>query len=145
MDGLLDPILGDRDPVDLDEMCRNLAGRKAFCEQRQCDRVHAPEPPPVFGDDHRIEPAVTVSGHGDLDRPSTARQQRLDTGAVPRVSAAGGVVFLVSEVLTHLASEHRLQHRRNELLGQPVRTRQIIATSARCPRWASDRSLILRD
>ena len=77
--------------------------------------------------DHRLEGAVPVPGHLDLDLPGGLGQHRLGPGPVAdvgRVPVLGGTVLLMAQVLGHLLVQRGLQHALGELLEQPVRTGQ---------------------
>lgn len=51
-----------RGAVDLGEVGADLSGRQALGRQRQHDRVDVAQASLAFGDDHRVEGALTISG-----------------------------------------------------------------------------------
>ena len=95
----------------------DLTGRQSLCRQRQDDLIDTGQPTLTLLDDLRIERAVGVPGHLDLDRPDLG-EHRLGPGAVARVAAAtaGRVVLVIAQVLGHLRVQRGLQH----VLGQLV-------------------------
>jgi hypothetical protein len=84
----------------------------------------------TFFDDLRLEAAVPVARHGDLDRADIG-QYRLRPGAVARVPAvfAGRIVFLIAEMVSDLAVQGGLDHPLGQLLQQASFTGQL---QARC-------------
>lgn len=62
-----DGVLGHRHPVNVGEVSRDLAGGQAFGVQRQHHPVHIGDPALTFAHDHRLEGAVAVTGHRNLD------------------------------------------------------------------------------
>jgi len=81
---------------------------------------------PLLHDD-RLEGALTITGHLEVDLARGVGQDRLAPGAVADVAGvplARGPVLLVAEVLGHLLVQGRLQDGLGELLQQPVRPGQ---------------------
>jgi ethanolamine ammonia-lyase small subunit len=75
----------------------------------------------MFLDDLRINGAVGVAGHFDLDRPDLG-EHRLGPSAVTRIAAATAhwVVLVIAQVLGHLSIQRGLQHVLRQLVEQPV-------------------------
>ena len=121
-----------RDPLILDalglrEVGRDLPGRQTSGLQRQHDLINLVQPPLSFLHDHRLERAVPVPGHVQLDVAGGMGQDRLGPGPVTdigRLPALGGMVLGMTQMLGHLLVQRRLQHAIGELLQQPVRARQ---------------------
>ena len=111
-----DGVLADRRAVHVGEMRGDLPGRQPARGQRQHDLVDPVQPSLPLPHDPRLERAVPVPGHLDLDRADLG-QHRLRPGAVAGVAAvaAGRVVLVIAQVLGDLRLQGGLQHR----LGQP--------------------------
>ena len=108
-------------------MRRDFPGGEPFGIQRQHDLIDSRQPALPFLDDLGFERPVTVAGHLDLDLPGRLSQDRLRPGPVADVGGVpllGSAVFLMTQVLSHLLVQRRLQHRPGELLEQPVRAGQ---------------------
>ena len=110
-------------PVDLGQMGRDLPVRQPLGRQREDQVVDPTQPPRPLLDDLRREAAVTVPGHGDVDRADVS-QQGLGPQPVAGVAAvtAGRVVPVVAEVIVDLAFERGLHHQLRQLLQQPTLT-----------------------
>src|SRR5262249_43975376 len=95
-----DQIGRDLDAIQLVQMRLDLAHRKPAAREADAPVVKALDPGLVFGNNLRLEAAVTVARHGQIDRPVIA-----DHGfariAVPAVAAApaGWIALLVSQML----------------------------------------------
>jgi hypothetical protein len=95
---------------------RDVAGGHAARGQRQHDLIDAIQTPMPLAHDRRLERAIPITRHLDLDRADLG-QHRLGPGAVAGVAAVAAhrVVLVVAQMLTHLGLQRRLEHR----LGQP--------------------------
>ena len=106
-------------------MRRDLPRRQALGAQGDHHRVDAFETPLPFADRRRLERAVPVAGHVDLDRADLG-EHRLGARAVTRVTTitAFDRVLVVAEMLTHLDLEPRLEHPLRQIREQPARPHQ---------------------
>jgi hypothetical protein len=77
----------------------------------------------ALGHDLRLEAAVAIARHIDLDR-SILGQHRLGRGSVAVVArpAAGRIALLVAEMVRQLGAQRPLEQRLLELLEQAVLT-----------------------
>src|SRR3954452_22122898 len=84
----------------------DLAHRQPAGIQADDPIIKAVQPGLPFGDDLRLEAAVAVARHGDLDRAVLAnhRLARITVAAVA-AAAAGRVALLIAEVLAQLSAE----------------------------------------
>jgi hypothetical protein len=123
-----DGVLGNCRAVDIGEVRGDLTGGQSLCRQRQDDLVDTGQPALAFLDDLRVEAAVGVAGHLDLDRPDLG-EYRLGAGSVAGVAttAAGRVVLVIAQVLGHLRVQCSLEHVLGQLVEQPVRADQLDA------------------
>jgi len=131
---LLDDFLGDpRDGVlaevhsiGLIEERLDLTCRQTPRRQREHGIVDPGQPPLSLLHDDRLEAALPVAGHLDLDRADLG-QHRLRPGPVTRVGPVppSRIVLVVAEMLGQLGLQRGLE----DLLGQPgeqaTRTGQI--------------------
>ena len=87
-------------------MSLNLANRQASGIKADYPIVEPVEPGLPFGDDLRLEAAVAVARHRDLDRPVIADHglARISVAAVA-AAAAGRFALLVSQMLAQLGAE----------------------------------------
>ena len=106
----------------------DLARREPLGGQRQHDLVDATQPPLALLDDHRIEGAVGVAGHFDLDRADLG-EHRLGPSPIAGIArpAPNGVVFVIAQVLGHLRIQRDLEHVLGQLVEQAVRADQLDA------------------
>lgn len=116
-----DGVFADGGAVDVGEVCRDLAGRQSFCRQRQYDLINTGQATLSFLDDLRVEAAVGVTGHLDLDGPDLG-EHRLGPGAVSGIAAATArwVMLVITQVLGHLRVQRGLKHVLGQLIEQPV-------------------------
>ncbi len=142
-----DGVLGQRGAVDLLEVRRHLAGSQALRDQRQHDRVDPSEPSLPLLHDHRVEGAVPIPRHLDLDRADRLGQHRLGPDPVARVPAPtpGRMMLVVAEVLGHLLIKRGLEDRLGQRLQHPTRTGHRHPPSAGGPdQLTGDRQLLSR-
>ena len=123
---LRDGVLGHGGPVDVIEMRGDLAGRESLGGQRQYDLVDTGQPSLALLDDHRIEGAVGVPRHLDLDRADLG-EHRLGPSPIAGIArpAPNGVVFVIAQVLGHLRIQRGLEHVLGQLVEQAVRADQL--------------------
>ena len=97
-------------------MCRHFPGGQPPSCQRQHDLVDAVQPALPLAHDLRLEAAVPVARHLDLDRADLG-QHRLRPNAVAGVAAVapGRIVLVIAQVAADLLLQRGLHHR----LGQP--------------------------
>src|SRR3954467_5914318 len=72
-----DGVLADADAVDPGEVRVDLARRQALGIQQHHPRVHIGQPSLPLADNDRVEGAVPVTRHLDLDPPDRVRHHRL--------------------------------------------------------------------
>jgi hypothetical protein len=106
-----DGLLGDLGAVDLGQVRGDVPVGKALRGQRQHHLIHARQPALPLAHDVRLEAALHVPGHLDLDRPDIG-QHGLRPGAVAAVAAVlpRRIVLVVPEVIGDLALQGGLQH-----------------------------------
>jgi hypothetical protein len=109
-------------------MSGDLPVGQALRAQGQHHLLDPVQPPLAFAHDLRLEAAVPVTGHFDLDR-SDVGGHRLGPASVAGVGGvlAGRVVLVIAEVVGDLTFQSRLQHPLGQLLQQPTLTDQIQA------------------
>lgn len=106
----------------------DLAGSESLGGQRQYDLVDTGQPSLALLDDHRIEGAVGVAGHFDLDRADLG-EHRLGPSPIAGIArpAPNGVVFVIAQVLGHLRIQRGFEHVLGQLVEQAVRADQLDA------------------
>jgi len=105
----------------------DLAHRQPAGIQADDPIIEAVQPGLPFGDDLRLEAAVAVARHGDLDRAVLA-DHRLARIAVAAVAAAatGRVALLIAEVLAQLGAERPFEQPSLQFSEQPILAEQIL-------------------
>jgi hypothetical protein len=123
-----DGLLGDLGSVDLGQMRGDLPVGEALRGQRQHHLVHAGQPALPLAHDLRLEGALHIAGHLDLDRPDVS-QHGLRPGAIAAVPGVlpRRIVLVIAEVAGDLALQGGFQNPLGQLLQQPARTRQLHA------------------
>src|SRR5437763_367950 len=121
-----DQVGRDLDPVKLLQMRLDLANRETTGIEADHAIVKTVEPGLSFGDDLRLEAAVAVARHRDLNRPIIADHglARITVAAVA-ATAAGRVTSLVSQMFAQLGAERAFQQALFQLLEQPLLAEQV--------------------
>ena len=115
-------LLGDRRPVDLGEVRRDLPGRQTLGVQREHHLIDPGQPPLALLDDLGFKRRGLVPRHVDLNGACGLGQHRLGPGAVADVARprTGRVVLFIAQVLGQLLIERGLEHRLSQLFEQPI-------------------------
>jgi hypothetical protein len=123
----------------------HLPGGQALRRQRDDQLVHPGQPPLPLGHDPRLEAAVAVARHVDLDRPNVG-QHRLSPAPVAgvRAVAADRVVLAIAEVIGQLTLQGGLQQPLGQLLQQPALPGQLQPAGAGSVRQLLDQLLVQR-
>src|SRR5205814_5455001 len=126
VDDPADQVGRDLDPVKLLQMRLDLANRETTGIEADHAIIKTVEPRLSFGDDLRLEAAVAVARHRDLNRPAIADHglARITVAAVA-AAAAGRVAFLVSQMFAQLGAERAFQQALLQLLEQPLLAKQV--------------------
>lgn len=113
--------------------CGDLTGGQTLCAQRQDDLVDPRQPALSLLDDLRLERGLGVAGHLDGDRPDLGEHglRPPPVAGIPAVAALG-LILLLPQVLVHLGLERRFEHRRGQLVEQPVRAHQLTPSALAC-------------
>jgi hypothetical protein len=101
-------VFGDLGPVDLLEVRGDFPRGQPPGGQREDDLLDPVQTPFPFGHDHRLERAVPIPGHLNLDRADLG-QHGLRPGAVKHVRCDRRLAMLVPEVLGQLRFQRGLQ------------------------------------
>ena len=121
-----DQVGRDVDGIEFAQVALDLANRHTAGVQRDDLVVEAVEAGLALGHDLRLEGAVAIARHVDIDR-SVLGQHRLGIAAVAVVAGppAGGIALLVAEMMRQLGTERPLEQRLLELLEQAVFAQQV--------------------
>jgi hypothetical protein len=108
-------------------MRRDTPGGHPLRVERQHDLVHIREPALPFLDNLRLERALPIPRHVDLDLTDSIRDHGLRPSAVPhvrRLPANLRLVLLVAQVPGHLLVQRGFQHIPGKQLQQTIRAGQ---------------------
>src|SRR5262249_60896749 len=116
-----DQIGRDLDAIELVQMRLDLANRKPAGIEADDPVVKALDPGLAFGNNLRLEAAVTVAWHGQIDRPVIA-DHSFARIAVPAGAGAPArwIALLVSQSLGQLCSQRPLHQAPFQLVKQPL-------------------------
>ena len=108
-------------------MALDLTDRHSPGVERDDFVVEAIQARLAFGHDLRLEAAVAVARHLDLDRPILG-QHRLGVGPVAVVAgpSAGGIALLITKMVRQLGAQRPLEQRLLQLLEQAFLAQQVL-------------------
>ena len=111
--------------VHLREMRFDLTGREPFRGERDHHRINTIEPALTLADRQRLERAITITRHIELDRADLG-DHRLRPRPIARVAVVAALdgVLRIADVFLHLDFETRLEHLLREIRKQPARPDQ---------------------
>jgi hypothetical protein len=121
-----DQVGGDLEPVELLEMAPNVAHAHAARVHGDDLVIQAVDPGLALGDQARLEAALPVARHLDLEQAALT-PHRLAANPVPavRLNQRRLLPMLVAEMLGQLRAQHPLHQRLLEVLHQPAVAQQI--------------------
>jgi hypothetical protein len=103
----------------------DIPGGQTAGIQRQHDLINAGQPALPFGHDHRLEAAISVPRHLDVDLTGIG-QHRLGAFPVAGVAqvSAHRLMPVIAQMLSQLLIQGGLDHRLGQRLQQPARPSQ---------------------
>ena len=137
-----DDTLGDARTVYFREMRRDLTCGQSTRIQRQHHRVDITQSTLTLLHHHRVEAAVPISRHLDLDRTHRIGQHGLRAHPITRIAAVTAIdrMLLIPQMRGHLLIQSGFQNSLGEQLQQTIRASQSKTTILGRLHHLSDRS-----